>query len=277
MPIRSGFPHRRRRFSVWLVLSAVLICFGLWNSSSPAADAPQDDEAADVEAAAEPEPEPETETAAPQKSYLRWMYEANGMTYTIVFLGLSFTAVAMFVMNLLSARRASICPPELAQEFEQHLKQRQYQEAYELAKQDESVLGNVLSVGMAHIGDGYGDAVEAMQETLEEEQLTLDQRLSYLALIGTISPMVGLFGTVNGMISSFSVIAQGGAAPKPSDLAEGISTALFTTLEGLFIAIPAIAAFNILKNRVTKLMLHTGGSADDLMRYFKNVQAKTTP
>jgi hypothetical protein len=92
-----------------------------------------------------------------------------------------------------------------------------------------------------------------MQEVGEEENMKMEHRLSYLALIGTISPMVGLFGTVHGMIASFQVIARGGATPKPSELAQGISTALMTTLVGLAIAIPAIAAYNILRNRVAQL------------------------
>jgi biopolymer transport protein ExbB len=81
--------------------------------------------------------------------------------------------------------------------------------------------------------------------------------------------MVGLFGTVDGMISSFSVIAAGGATPKASELAEGISTALFTTLVGLAIAIPAIAAYNILKNRVSRLVLEVGIVSEDLLSRFQ--------
>ena len=98
-----------------------------------------------------------------------------------------------------------------------------------------------------------------------------------MALIGTISPMVGLFGTVHGMIKAFSVIAAGGATPKASDLAKGISTALFTTLVGLAIAIPAIAAYNILKNRIARLVLEVGICSESLMSRFENVggQKKT--
>lgn len=104
--------------------------------------------------------------------------------------------------------------------------------------------------------------------------MKLEHRLSYMALIGTISPMVGLFGTVHGMIAAFRVIAAGGATPKATDLAEGISTALFTTLLGLAIAIPAIAAYNILKNRVARLVLEVGILSESLMSRFENVGAQ---
>ena len=110
-----------------------------------------------------------------------------------------------------------------------------------------------------------------MQEVGEEENMKMEHRLSYMALIGTISPMVGLFGTVHGMISSFQVIAVAGQSPEPDKLAEGISTALFTTLVGLFIAIPAIAAYSILKNRVQRLVLEVGIYSEGLMSRFENV------
>jgi biopolymer transport protein ExbB len=83
--------------------------------------------------------------------------------------------------------------------------------------------------------------------------------------------MVGLFGTVDGMIRSFSVIANSASTPKASELATGISTALFTTLVGLAIAIPAIAAYNILRNRIARLVLEVGILSEGLMSRFENV------
>lgn len=212
-----------------------------------------------------------TDTESDERSYLDIALEALGWQYSLVFLGLSFTLVALLVMNLLTARRDNVCPAALIDEFEQHLDEKQYQEAYELAKSDDSFLGQVLSAGLAKLSSGYPQAIEAMQEVGEEENMKLDHRLSYMALIGTISPMVGLFGTVQGMIASFRVIATRTGTPPPSELAEGISTALFTTLVGLGIAIPAIAAFNILKNRIARLVLEVGIVSEGLMSRFENV------
>ncbi|MFW6171614.1 MAG: MotA/TolQ/ExbB proton channel family protein [Planctomycetota bacterium] len=212
--------------------------------------------------------------APPQQSYLDIAMEALGWQYGLVFLGLSFTLVALLVMNLLTARRDNVCPAVLVDEFEQYLDEKQYQEAYELAKSDDSFLGQVLSAGLAKLSSGYSQAIEAMQEVGEEENMKLDHRLSYMALIGTISPMVGLFGTVQGMIESFQVIATRTGTPPPSELAKGISTALFTTLVGLGIAIPAIAAFNILKNRIARLVLEAGIVSEGLMSRFENVKPR---
>lgn len=209
-----------------------------------------------------------------EQTYLEWLFEALGIMYLSVFLLLSFSLVALFVMNLLTARRDNVCPVHLVEGFEAHLNEKQYQEAYELAKSDESFLGQVLSAGLAKLSSGYAQAIEAMQEVGEEESMKLEHRLSYLALIGTISPMIGLFGTVHGMIDSFRIIAVGGSTPDPADLADGISKALFTTLAGLAVAIPAILAYNLLRNRVHRLVLEVGILSEGLMARFENVGGK---
>ena len=212
-----------------------------------------------------------------QLSALAWLYQSLGMGYLLIFLSLSFTLVALLVMNLLSARRENVCPVSLVEGFEAHLNEKQYQEAYELSKSDESFLGQVLSAGLAKLSAGYAQAIEAMQEVGEEENMKLEHRLSYMALIGTISPMIGLFGTVHGMIKAFSVIATSASTPKASDLAMGISTALFTTLVGLAIAIPAIAFYNILKNRVARLVLEVGILSEGLMSRFESAGEQKSP
>ena len=237
-------------------------------------DEPADEPADGAGAAAGAESAPK---AVAPESYLERMGKSLGWFFGIVFLSLSFTMVALFVMNLLTARRENVLPSSLVEGFDAHLVEKQYQEAYELAKSDDSFLGRVLSAGLVKLSSGYEQAIEAMQEAGEEENMRLEHRLSYLALIGTISPMVGLFGTVWGMIDSFSVIATSPVTPKPSALAEGISKALFTTLVGLAIAIPAIAVYNILRNRIDRLVLEVGIVSEGLMGRFQDVGKKQQP
>jgi biopolymer transport protein ExbB len=235
--------------------------FAADEAEAPAADVPADDAAVDDEA------------AEMQESYLVWFYKALGLKYVVVFLAISFTLVAFFVMNLLVSRRDNICPLHLVEAFEGHLNEKRYQEAYELAKADESLLGQVLASGLAKLSTGYDNALASMQETGQEESLKLDQRLSVLALVGTIAPMFGLLGTVDGMVASFQVIARSSTTPKPSELAQGISMALVTTLIGLWLAIPAILAFNLLKNRQQKLLLESGIISENLMKRFQGVSS----
>lgn len=113
-----------------------------------------------------------------------------------------------------------------------------------------------------------------MQEVGEEETMKLEHRLGYIALIGTISPMVGLLGTVDGMVTSFQVIANTPTQPKPSELAGGISTALITTLVGLWLAIPAIAIFGIMRNQMARLTLEVGIVSEGLMSRFSTMGKK---
>lgn len=210
--------------------------------------------------------------AKPRQNLLSWVISSLGWGYLLVFLALSVTLVSLFVMNMLAARRDTLCPQELVDSFEEKLNEKDFQSAYDMARTDESVLGQVLSAGLAKLSRGYNKAIEGMQEVGEEESMKLEHRLSYMALIGNLSPMIGLFGTVHGMIASFQVIALGGASPKPAELAEGISTALFTTLIGLAIAIPAIAAYNVIRNRVSRLLLEVGVTSENLMSRFEDVQ-----
>ena len=217
---------------------------------------------------------PAATTTKVPKTLLGWLLNALGPLYIVVFLSLSFILVALFIMNILSSRREAICPQHLIEGFEAHLDEKQYQEAYELAKADESFLGNVLSSGLAKLSNSYNHAIEAMQEVGAEENMKLEHRLSHLALIGTLAPMIGLFGTVHGMINAFYAIATGGGTPDPNKLADGISKALLTTLIGLMIAIPAIAGFNILRNLVQRRVLEVGSTSESLMGRFEKVGKK---
>ena len=140
-----------------------------------------------------------------------------------------------------------------------------------MAKADESFLGQVLAAGIAKLSAGYDRAVKAMEEVGEEENMKLEHRLGYMALIGSVAPMLGLFGTVDGMIAAFMVIATSNTTPKPSELADGVSTALVTTYVGLAIAIPAITVFNILKSRFARMMLDVAIQSENLMSRFENV------
>jgi biopolymer transport protein ExbB len=262
---------------VWLTAAFALTIAG------PLADEPAWAQEAEAPAAAADAPAADASVvdaqaatpAAPQTSYLAWVIEAMGWHYTIAFLAISFALVALFVMNILAARRENVVPPALVEGFEQHLNAKQYQEAYELAKADESFLGHILSAGLSRVSGGYDEAIEAMQEVGEEENLRLEQRLGYLALIGTISPMIGLLGTVEGMVESFMVIANTATgAPDPQELAKGISKALFTTLVGLYLAIPALTAYHVIRNRVSRLVLEVGVVSEGMMRRFRKSEKK---
>jgi len=211
---------------------------------------------------------------AEQRNFLTWMIEASG-TFGLLILLLSFIMVALIMMNILQVRRDNFVPQAFVESFEQRLNAKDYQGAYETARADESLVARVLAAGLSKLNQGYDKAVEGMQEVGDDENMALEHRLSYLALISAVAPMLGLMGTVSGMIATFRVIANSSTTPKPAELAEGISSALFTTLEGLTVAIPAMVFYAILRNRIARFTLEVGMVSEGLMGRF--AQAGKTP
>ncbi|MFK7735716.1 MAG: MotA/TolQ/ExbB proton channel family protein [Pirellulaceae bacterium] len=231
--------------------------------------APGDDGAAGGAAPAPGAGASEDEGAKAPSNLLAWTFLALGIPYTVIFFALSITLLTLIVMNILACRQDNICPPDLIEGVEQQLGEGNAQGAAELVRTDDSFLGQVVAAGLSKLDRGHSQAIESMQEIGEEETMKIDHNLSYMALIGNISPMIGLFGTVQGMISAFRTIATSGSTPKPSQLAMDISTALFTTLAGLAIAIPAIAVYNILRNRVQRLTMQVGVTSEELLERFE--------
>jgi len=207
------------------------------------------------------------------ESFLSWMIRASGIFGAILLL-LSFVMVALIVMNILQVRRENLLPTSFIDMFEDRLQAKDYQGAYDTARNDESFVARVLTAGLSKLNRGYEEAVEGMQEVGEDENMAMEHKLSYLALIGTVAPMIGLMGTVYGMILSFQKIAGSTSTPKPSELADGISTALFTTLEGLTVAIPAMIAYSLLRNRVARYTLEVGMVSEGMMSRFSTMGKK---
>ena len=236
--------------------------------AAPAAPAAAPDAAGDGgETASEPAKDLGT-------NYLVWMFSALGWVFTPVFIIMSLTTVALIVMNMMSIRRSNLVPEQLVADFGDLMEDQKFQEAYTVAKESDSLLGRVLASGLAKVPSGYDKAVQTMQDVGQEETMKLEHQIGYLALIGNLAPMVGLFGTVTGMINAFQVIAAGGAAPSPQKLAEGIATALFTTMVGLAIALPSLAIFDIFKNRLARYILEIGIISDNYLGRFSSVTSK---
>lgn len=224
-----------------------------------------------AEGAAAPAAGAGTPVAPVSRNFLAYIASALGWFWGPAFLLLSFILVALIMMNMLQVRRDILLPSQFVEEFEQKLNAKDFQGAYEFARADESFVGRVLAAGMGRLSRGYAEAVEGMQEAGEDENMSLEHRLSYVALIGSIAPMMGLMGTVQGMIKSFDKIALSAVSPKPSELADGISTALVTTLIGLLLAVPAMVFHSILKNRIQRLVLEIGMVSEGLMGRFATV------
>ncbi len=237
---------------------------------------PDPDMAAPTEEPAAPAAAP-TDAAAPavatesvqQENYVVYLLRGGGPIGAFILLQ-SFVTVGLTVKYVLEMRRDKFIPPALVAEFENKIRDKKYQEAYEVSRNNPSFLGKVLAAGLSKLSTGYTQAVEAMQEAGEDESMQVEHKLSWLALMGTTGPLLGLFGTVVGMVDSFRVIAVSETQPKPSQLADGISTALITTLEGMVVAIVATFAFLLLKNQASRLILEVGMTSSNLMSRFSS-------
>ncbi len=210
-----------------------------------------------------------------EQNFLSWMVEASGI-FGLILLIISIIMVALISTNLFQIRRESLMPSEYIELFEEKLKRQDYQGAYEISQTDDSFLARILAAGLSRAGRNSKEALAAMQETGEYECAALENKLSYLKLIGAIAPMIGLMGTVYGMIESFEIIANSRVQPKPSDLAGGISTALFTTLEGLSVAIPAVVFYTLLRNRLSIYIMEAGIISESLMNKIITSPRKTS-
>ena len=156
-------------------------------------------------------------------------------------------------------------PEEIVEGFDAEIQEKHFSEAYELVSNDESFMAQVLAAGLPRLQQGRDAAQKAMEDVIASESMKLDHQLSYVGLIAAVAPSVGLLGTVDGMVASFSVIANSASTPKPSELAKGISMALITTMVGLIFSIPASIFFALMKNHINKIIFDISVKGEQFM------------
>jgi biopolymer transport protein ExbB len=181
-----------------------------------------------------------------------------------VLLPTSIWLIAMVVLLMLDLRMSAAIPHGFVDDFTDTVNKRKFKEAYDMARGDPSYLGRVLTAGMARLQYGLEDAREASLNTLESIRSDKEQKNNYTAVIATLGPLLGLVGTVFGMIMAFMELSAG-TQVQPAKLAAGISHALAVTLVGIAIAVPAVAFNTYFRNRITQLTLEVGHVADDLL------------
>lgn len=209
--------------------------------------------------------------APANESMLVKTWNALGTMYAVTFLIMSVVLVALVVRSILAVQKNNFVPDDLIQGVETSLSENNPQAAVELVRADESFLGVVVSAGLEKMQKGKEAVLDAMQIAGDSETMRVEQLLGYLALIGNIAPMVGLLGTVQGMVKSFGTIATSPQTPKPNVLAAGIEQALYTTLVGLYLAIPAIVIYNILRNRSQRMIMAAGTQSEEMIEKFESL------
>jgi biopolymer transport protein ExbB len=182
---------------------------------------------------------------------------------------LSVVALALIIQILVTITREKLAPSDVIAEIETLVDEGSYEEALSLCESEDCFLTRVLGAGFAKVDKGYTIVSEAMIAMSEEQATVINQKIGYLALIASTATLLGLFGTVYGMIGAFNVIATkpGGATAK--DLAVTISLALVTTFSGLVIAIPTTVVYVVIRNRVTRVVMEVNGIVTEILEKMK--------
>jgi biopolymer transport protein ExbB len=191
---------------------------------------------------------------------------------------LGLFSVAMFyfiIRNSMLLQEKNMLREDLKPQLEELMSKRDISGVRELCADNDCLLTAVLDAGMERISEEHEydsqHVMEAIEEAGNEQMVTFMKPINFLSIIGGTAPMLGLLGTVSGMIKAFSIIAQGGMGD-PGKLAGSIGEALITTATGLVIAIPAMIAYFLFKNNFIKSMSTMGrmvGHYLNIYRYAK--------
>jgi biopolymer transport protein ExbB len=182
---------------------------------------------------------------------------------------LSCVALGLVIDYALTIRRAKLAPVEDIATFKDLVEKQDFTRVKEVAKAKPTFLSDVLTAGLDEINLGYPAMIKAMEDTAEARTARQARRIEHLNVIGNISPMMGLLGTVIGMLRCFNEISQVSGSIDPKQLAAGIFEALVTTCLGLIVAIPTLYFYAIFRNRLDELAGEASVAAEQIVASFK--------
>jgi biopolymer transport protein ExbB len=268
----SAVPAHPRLTTLLIGCLSVVLLIAFFALATPAVHAQEggDEAKADASKAAPVE-------VGKSPSIFMHIVKSVGWTFGIILLFTSIGLVALIVLLSMELRMSSAIPPGFVEEFTDTVNKRQFKQAYEMAKEDGSFLGRVMTTGMSRLQYGIEDAREAAFNMVESIKAGKEQLVTYLATIGTLGPMLGLVGTVWGMILSFMELGRPGTTPRPDKLADGISHALVVTLLGIALSVPAIFCHAFFRNRLIRIAMDTSNVADDLLTQMYHNSRRPAP
>jgi biopolymer transport protein ExbB len=212
------------------------------------------------------------ESESPLLEFLK----AGGIIGLLIML-LSVGAVALVVEHLMTIRASVLMPPGLADEVRELLTAGKVGPASQRCGMEPSFLAHVLGAGLAEADGGWPAVEKAVEDATAEQSARLFRKIEYLSAIGNIAPMLGLLGTVIGMILAFRKVAETQGAARAADLAEGIYLALVTTVEGLIVAIWSLAWFAVFRNQVDELVSIATYAAQHVLAPLKRTGVARVP
>jgi biopolymer transport protein ExbB len=198
-----------------------------------------------------------------KKTLMDHFHEGGWVMYPILVCSIGTAYLCWEGANRTSIKK--MAPPVHEEQVKNLFRAGDYIGAYDYCKNNPSPLTNTLRVGLSMLGEGKALTEEAMFQQLAKEQSQISTFLSYLSVIGVTTPMIGLTGTVTGMMRAFEGLGTEGIGD-PSKLAAAIGEVLVATLSGLAIAVPAFMAYYFLRARMVTGIHHVQDIINDLFR-----------
>ena len=185
----------------------------------------------------------------------------------------SILAVALIIQYCLKIRKTILVPDLSVAQISTMFEERRFREALEFCQNDPSFVSGVVHAGLIEAANGYEAMENAMEDATNERTARLYRDVEKLNMLGNIAPMLGLLGTVWGMMTAFGGIEAKGGHANPADLAGGIMIALVSTFAGLTVAIPALTAYGMFRNKIEQLSMESALVAQELLANFRPTAA----
>ncbi|MBW1894704.1 MAG: MotA/TolQ/ExbB proton channel family protein [Deltaproteobacteria bacterium] len=272
-----------RKNFIFTVMALILVTLILYPTQSYAEDDPVDNMSSEMETVGNPlmlqeglpetsgqEVLPETKEEASVMSLLDLIKKGGIVGYLIILL--SVISLGLIIDYSITIRKSKILPSRDITALQALIKNRNLKEVDKLDKDTASFLSKVTIAGLRESHLGYQSMIKAMEDAGEALASGIARKIEHLNVIGNISPMMGLLGTVIGMLRCFNEISHAAGAIEPKQLAGGIFEALITTCMGLIVAIPSLYSYAIFRNRIDEYTGEAALEAEQLVSLFKSDQ-----
>ena len=208
------------------------------------------------------------------RTLLEQFVTSGGPIVWFILVPMSLAMVYLAAEYCLTIRRKALLPADTGAEITRLAQETEIKRlAVEIGQRDD-ILSMAVAKALSKGVDDWFRMRETMFESVQDQAVGLMRRIEWINLIGNVSPMVGLFGTVVGMIQLFNAMVAAGGQPQPVQLAAGISVALVTTFWGLLIAIPALAVYGIFRNRIETLANEAITQGEEILAQVRRVLRK---
>ena len=213
-----------------------------------------------------------TTAHAQEASFFSVLKESFDFVSVIIIL-CSVVGVALIIQGFIKVRKSVMMPESSTNHIRELISQRQFRELIEFTETDSSFVSKALNPALKR-APSFSAMKEAMETAIGEQTAEQFRKIEYLNIIGNLGPLLGLLGTVFGMIHAFMEMKNAGGQADPAVLSGGISKALAHTFLGLALAIPCLAVFGILRTMVDRITVQGALQAEELLLMIKPAEAK---